>query len=292
MNAGELVPYTTAEQMAAEYRDATAEIRRCAETLSAQCDRLQDAFLSRDKYDRFNFCIELCYGHDGGRTKSIDQILHKMKLAAWGAIIERLNIRRLMSSKRINELDAAIGRGYNGGRRHDDDDGLPQFPEITPENIQQVAAGMLGSATEFLEEAITEEYDYWRPSQGTKYKTNANGFWKLGRKLIKGFCVERRYGNRNGTFGAQYGAHSHLVALDNIFHMLDGKGPVTEHKGQLVGAIETSPDGRGETDYFKFKCFGNGNLHLEFKRQDLLDLFNSIAGKSDRLGQEKRRAAS
>src|SRR5436190_20361060 len=33
-----------------------------------------------------------------------------------------------------------------------------------------------------------------------------------------------------------------------------------------------------ETDYFKFRCFRNRNLHQEFKRLDLVAKLNAIAG--------------
>jgi hypothetical protein len=291
MNAGELVPYTTAEHLAAEYRECTARIREAANILTEQSARLQAAFSFQGKFDRCNFLIELAYGSGSQNTRKIDDILHSMKLAAWGAIIEKLNIRRLMSSKRIKELDEALGRSASGryqGRRGDDNEGPPNFPEITPETIIAVASGFVASANEFLEEAVAEEYDFWRPRQADEYKTNAVA-WKLTRKIIRGWIVEHGYGGSG--YRCNYSYQAHVTALDNIFHMLDGKGPVPEYKGSLVSAIETSPDGRGETDYFRFKCYGNRNLHLEFKRQDLLDMFNQIAAKSDRLGQVKGRRA-
>lgn len=36
--------------------------------------------------------------------------------------------------------------------------------------------------------------------------------------------------------------------------------------------------GPGETDLFAFRCCANGNLHLRFRRLDLLARFNQIAG--------------
>jgi len=45
----------------------------------------------------------------------------------------------------------------------------------------------------------------------------------------------------------------------------------------LVDAINTS-NGTGETEYFKFKACKNGNLHLEFKRMDLVSKLNQLAG--------------
>lgn len=54
----------------------------------------------------------------------------------------------------------------------------------------------------------------------------------------------------------------------------------------LVDAIGTSGiKGVGETEYFKFKCYKNGNLHLEFKRSDLVDTLNQIAGDNSQLGR-------
>lgn len=304
MNAGELVPYTTAEQLAAEYQTAATAIRHHAEGMMTACDRLHTAFRSTGKFDRFHFDVGLRYGNDSQNT-TIDDMLHRMKLAAWSAIIERLNIRRLMSSKRIAELDEALEIGRPSSRRvvrrfrgdgtTDDDDAETAdnrktiFPEITPENIIAVAAGMVQSANEFLEEAVAEEYDFWRPHRNGDYKTNRN-FWKLDRKIIKTWMVES-WGYSGHPFRCSYSNQAHIVALDNIFHMLDGMGPVAEFKGELASAIEMSPTGNGETKYFKFKCFHNRNLHLQFKRQDLLDRFNEIAAKRDRLGQEKRRAS-
>ena len=34
-----------------------------------------------------------------------------------------------------------------------------------------------------------------------------------------------------------------------------------------------------QDDYFKFKWFRNGNLHIEFKREDLLTELNRVGGE-------------
>lgn len=45
-------------------------------------------------------------------------------------------------------------------------------------------------------------------------------------------------------------------------------------------AADSAEDGKGvgETEMFAFRCFRNGNLHLRFKRLDLLKRLNEIAG--------------
>ena len=69
-----------------------------------------------------------------------------------------------------------------------------------------------------------------------------------------------------------------IRAIDNVFHALDGNGTIKTHGGPLIDAIETAKDGTGETQYFKFRCFRNRNLHLEFKRLDVVAKLNAVAG--------------
>lgn len=52
---------------------------------------------------------------------------------------------------------------------------------------------------------------------------------------------------------------------------------MNEYYGMLYGAIVDSPMGAGETDYLKSKGYTDGNLHLEFKREDLLTRLNTTA---------------
>lgn len=280
-----LIEYTSAEKMAGVYRESTARIRELIIELGQECDKLRDAFKNESSYE---FGIGLTFR--GSREYSTDEaaadsIIGKMKLAVWSGIIEKLNIRRLMSSKRIDELDAALGRGS----RHYGQESPPEFPDITPEAIQSVAQGYMMSATEFLEEAVAEEYDFWRPGvhRQDEYKRNAAD--KLNPKIIRTYIVESGWNRK--PFRCNYTNEKHVTALDSIFHMLAGLGPVKEYKGPLASAIETSDDGTGETEFFRFKCFKNGNLHLEFRRLDLLAMFNRIAGKADRVGQAKERRA-
>ena len=62
-----------------------------------------------------------------------------------------------------------------------------------------------------------------------------------------------------------------LIAVDKVFYALDSKQFPESYRSPLIDKITTTSinKGTGETEYFKFKCYGNGNLHLEFKRMDL-----------------------
>jgi hypothetical protein len=68
----------------------------------------------------------------------------------------------------------------------------------------------------------------------------------------------------------------------------DEKGCIKGHRGPLITAIlESGKDGKGETDYFKFRCFKNNNLHIEFKRLDLVKKLNGLATGDYVLGHDE-----
>jgi len=46
----------------------------------------------------------------------------------------------------------------------------------------------------------------------------------------------------------------------------------------ILTALQTAGDGKGETNYFVFQCYQNNNIHLTFKRLDLVKLLNQVAG--------------
>jgi hypothetical protein len=60
--------------------------------------------------------------------------------------------------------------------------------------------------------------------------------------------------------------------------LLDGKGVPGGYASPLMDAIQTSRTGTGETDYFEFRCCVNRNLHITFKRLDLVKQLNAVAG--------------
>lgn len=81
-----------------------------------------------------------------------------------------------------------------------------------------------------------------------------------------------------GKFRVNHHRQQYITAIDNVFSMIDGHGPAKTYHGALYDAIADSPDGKGETTYFRFKCYLNGNLHLEFIRPDLVARLNIAAG--------------
>lgn len=87
---------------------------------------------------------------------------------------------------------------------------------------------------------------------------------------------------RIGHWRVEHRQDQHLTALENVFSALDGKGQVSkQYYSQIFGLIDALPRGAecvGQTEYFAFRGYLNGTLHLTFLRRDLLARFNQIAG--------------
>ena len=276
--------HSTAAELAAAWEIHSATIRRLVVELSEATASLNAAFAS----ESINaFCVRIganSHTTEDASPAAAETILKEFETAAWRVLISKLGIRKTMSAKRAAELDAAL----NLGRRHVHYHGESPpvvLPPISEETILGVVAGFAASADEFLNEAITEEYDWWKPD-GSGFKRNSS--FTLNRKIIRTWMVERGH---LGHFRPIYSSEQHLRALDQIFHLLDGRGTLPGYDSPLIEAIKRSgANGTGETVYFRFKCFKNGNLHLEFKFEDLLQRFNQIAGRNRLPGTTKGKA--
>lgn len=249
-----LAKRSTLDALVNNYKVAAEEIIQAYALLESAKNRLNAAYQSNSNFDtnpRDNHCV----GEEGSKF-----VLKKIKKDAWCTIVERMELRRLLSVKRREELDRQL---YEGDT----------LPEITNENIIAMLETSADNVKTYFDDAVKEVFDYLRPP-GSKLKTNTE--FELGKKVILSLMVEK--GWSNGKFRVNYHRDKYLTSLDNVFNQIDGKGPIKTYHGPLYDAIENTQDGTGQTSYFRFKCYMNGNLHLEFIRPDLVARLNAIAG--------------
>lgn len=264
----QLIPHSTVTKLASVYATETAEMVRLVEALDASGERLRKAFEDGHSYSHdFKLTVRCVYNRDA----DIKGIMLYFRQQAWKSIVSRLGLLKIMSMAKRNEFQKQMDEGTN-------------LPEISEETILGVISQWAEQAQDMAKEAIKEVFDWLRP-HNSKFKTNCA--WKVGKKVICRYMVQRRWSRDESKTGfrVNYDKDKHLIALDSVFHRLDGKGPLNGNCGQLVDTINTGC-AVGETDYFKFKCFKNGNLHLQFKRLDLVKELNRTAMGRYELGDE------
>lgn len=281
MDASQLEIYSSATELAAVYQANVARVIELESELRERMDSLNSSFTGE-----FSYSFTVCGADDKA------SILREMKRNAWRILIGKLGIERLMSSSRQEELRAALNKDYRSKNHYSPEaDPIDTLPEISTDTIRDVLSGYIFSADEFLDELIEEEYLWLRPGCANDYATNEKNRWKITKRVIIEWGLDKRWSGK-GCFNANYHKSHHLNSLDSVFHLLDGKGVANNtYHGELVTAIRNADVGGKayETEYFRFKCYDNQNLHLEFKRLDLLAEMNFRCGNNYELpGKHKK----
>jgi hypothetical protein len=198
--------------------------------------------------------------------------LKSLRAQTWENIVARMGLVNIMSPERFRDLSERIKNDTMG--------------DPTVESVQKFVTNHMMDLDGIFEENVRFVFELLRPRHD-RYKRNTQE--EIPRSIVLTSRVE------NTVFGrfkirSWHRENEEVLALERVFKALDGRGEVARSwKSDLSMAVEALPKGEkhGETDYFKFSCHKNGNLHLTFKRLDLLDKLNKIGG-----GQRLRKTRS
>lgn len=249
-----LAPRLTISEVVRVYEAACADIRESYARLAAAQQRLNDTF-TMAHYSSIHVNARVDFGDP---EREILRIRHEV----WRSVTERLEVRRMMSIGRAKELDRQIEK--------------LELPEITEQSVAELVHGFSSHLPEMLAEAVEEVFDWLRPRR-SEYKRNSE--LEVPARIVLTGIVER-WDRFTSSHRVSYLREQNLIALENVFSALDGKGQIAKsHYSAMSNAIRAPGfDGKGETEYFKFSVHRNGNAHITFRRLDLLAAFNRIAG--------------
>ena len=190
-----------------------------------------------------------------------------IKKRCWLYILEKLQVKKVMSYRRWEEfMDLFYSDSYNAD--------IDSFPDITPENINEIVAGYAASVVDFFKESVREEWLYWTPKRDT-YVTNQDR-WKVSPKVI----IQNAGRRLHQLFMLHDTTDRHLRNLGLIFQVMDGI-PIQHADPDITSEIDWRSRDTHDTKYFKIRTFSNGNLHLTMKRLDLLEQFNFLGAGED-----------
>jgi len=188
-------------------------------------------------------------------TKRVDQ-------KVWRYLLDASGLGSLMDRTAKDEFHAQIEKNP---------------PAATLDNV---CATMLTKASEagtIFERGLIEAFRKLDKS----YRTNST--FKIGNKIVmKGAlsAVDSKWKSlRHWAFYRK--ADDELLDIERTLSILDGNAPCGRMSG-VVAAIDTATrDGEdhAETEYFSVRIFMNGNLHVTFKRSDLIEKANIIVAK-------------
>ena len=209
----------------------------------------------------------LPYHHSSDLAELHKEAHSEVRKQVWRKILSLSEIRSICSIEERNKID----KEFEGNK----------LPEITCENVHDFLESVRGRIPDMFDAAIKEVFEFLRPGQWCHHKTNSK--FEIGRKVIIDWGMDTSY----GMVSVNYNKEKFYHALDNVFHLLDGKG-VAKYPCDLVTALKTAirnKDWQAETEYFSCKWFRKGTLHIEFKRLDLVEELNKRAGGQRIKGQ-------
>lgn len=261
MEHTDIVRRQTIAEMVEAFHQAETEIREAYRLLDVAQARLVAGFGS-DYHASFE--TNPRNRHMPTAETHPDSVMLYLRGQAWGCLVNRLELRKMMSTERRNELDRQLEQPE-------------KLPPVTDDAITGMIASMVSKLGDYQVEAVKEVFDWLRPRSNLV----TNSQYEVGEKVIVRAFYDTKWNTRAQI---DYGKEQHFRNLDNVFSMLDGQGPIKTHCGPLLDLYKGTNDERPrfgeerETEYFAIKIHKNGNAHIRFKRQDLVQKLNAIAG--------------
>lgn len=142
-------------------------------------------------------------------------------------------------------------------------------PPATAENCAATFSRLLGDADLIFQRGIALAFS------GLDRRFRSHDGFKIGSRIVLS------YGMDSSGYWSR-GRDETLRDVERAFYTLDGKEQ-PERSGGIIGALSTAKGNRwgaaaymAETDYFRVRVFQNGNVHVWFKRDDLVEKVNQL----------------
>lgn len=256
----DIIPRGSVVDLVQQYEDISAMVEEAWSKLKQADGRLKQAIGGSNTY-----------AGDLGTWKldhELSSLQPTLKRKFWDHVITRSGIRNIMHHRVRAELDNQMREDRT-------------MPEFSVEVVQATLYGWAQNSEDVFVQMVQETFKAFLPGWRKRYKTNK--VHRIDKKVIMEGAMD--------WFGSYVGQYSDqkLRDLDRVFHQLDGKSP-PEYPHDVVSVINAEARMKNEdaeTEYFEVRWFKNKNIHLVFKRLDLLAEFNRIgAGDSNAIGEE------
>ena len=196
-------------------------------------------------------------GSAEAKEQFIETTRKRLDAALWRHLLQATDLERLMDRTARKEFMETLEKDP---------------PEATADNAYATLSNLVSSSHEIFLRGTALAFS----SLDRRFRTH-DGF-KIGSKIIIDYAFDDM-----GSWNYHNGKRDTLRDVERAFHELDGKRMPEAYAG-IVGAID---DAKRElsygphayeafSHYFRAKIFKNGNLHLYFRRDDLVTEVNKV----------------
>ena len=183
---------------------------------------------------------------------------HSLDVEVWANIVELTQLKTLMDKTAKDELRKALSE-------------TP--PEVTIDNIRATLEGWILGADTTFRRGIAVCFS----NLDRRFKSHDG--WKIGSRVILTYAFDG-----NGYWNYRRNHQDTITDIERVFLMLDGKkvlqyGHLVDQMRNARGTGSGARRTEFENDYFLLRAYKNGNCHVWFKRDDLMDRVNQLLGE-------------
>lgn len=184
----------------------------------------------------------------------LDEAVQELDASMWRRAFDLTGFKNLMDAEAVDEFEKDLDRSPL---------------EFTEGNVRATFIELQGRADEMFKRGIVNVFS----SLSGNYKTNTREPFRVARKLILcGMVVPSFSGGRTINYGR---ASDQINDVDRVMAVLDGRQFKPRELESEMNAVFMKNE-VFESDYYRARAFKNGNLHLEFLRDELLEKINEL----------------
>lgn len=184
----------------------------------------------------------------------IESVRREIWRKTWMHTFDATGLKQIMDAQACDEFDQTLERNP---------------PEYTADNVKATFLEMASQADTLFQRGIVNVFR--RLSRN--YKSHTNQPFVVPPKIIMSYSCRPDYGG--GTAWCHGQASDRINDIDRVIKTLDGQKHIPRSAESAMNAAWRDSD-EFEDAYYKARCFRNQNVHLTFKRADLLEQANQL----------------
>lgn len=226
----------------------------CAMRVTVATFLCQAAKLLQDADEALETVYRYGLPREAKPSNSVEESLREIDQCLWDEAFDLTGFKQVMDSEALRDFRASLKK---------------DTPEFNENNVRSIFFSAAADAENMFARGLVNVF----LDLSKIHKTNSKSPFKVNRKAIMGYMVSNNY---MGGLCLRCGRSSDQINdIDRVFKLLDNKKHLPrELESAINGAFKEN--NLFENEYYKIRGFRNGNLHIEFKREDLLDKANTV----------------
>lgn len=179
--------------------------------------------------------------------------IERMRRDAWIKLMDMTGIKQIMDTQALEEFEKEL---------------YSKAPAFTEENIRGTLLQQMQESEKMFARGLVNVFR----ALDKKYRRHKDTVFRIPKKIIIECAIDYWSG---GRLAVSHRAYSRIDDIDRIFKTLAGE-KFNSH--ELIAALGASwyIGNLHECSMYKVRGFKNGNIHIEFMRDDLLEKANEI----------------